>query len=132
MPLISIASVVVPAWQRDSDVELRVYALQSFVASPTNTVVPAGCPSEDESQSDNNYWSAPVTVDPVAKTATVAAISLFSTTDSDNPQARYAAYFYTTEGERICPFAEFANFSLPGDFTSTTWKDIAAAQGANI
>jgi hypothetical protein len=130
MAEISIASVSVPNWELGPDVQLRIYALQSFIAADA-TIVAAGTPSEDASQSGNFYQ--PVACSLSGSTLTVAACTLESTSDSqDNPSATYGAYFYTTEGQRIGAFAEFANFVLPAAPTSTTWEAIAIAQGGDL
>lgn len=126
MASISIASVSIPNWQLGPDVVLRIYSLESFVAAD-NSIVAAGIPSEDSSQNDNFF--EPVACSLSGTTLTIAACALLSTSDSlDNPAARYGAFFFTTEGQRIGAFAEFACFSLPASPTSTTWKAIAIAQ----
>ena len=126
MALISIASTTIPNWNVGSDVQLRIYPLQSFVAAD-GTIISAGIPSEDTSQNENFYLLVDCTL--VGTSLTIAACTLESTTDSqDNPSAEYGAYFFTTEGQRICAFAEYAAFSLPASPTSTTWSAIAVAQ----
>ncbi len=130
MATISIASVSVPNWELGSDVQLRIYPLQSFIAAD-GTIVAAGTPSEDAAQSGNFF--TPVTCTLTGTTLTIAACSLESTSDSqDNPSASYGAFFYTTEGQRIGAFAEFANFVLAAAPTSTSWSAIAVAQGGNL
>jgi hypothetical protein len=126
MATISIASVVIPNWQLGPDVVLRIYALQSFVAAD-NTIVAAGCPSDDASEGRNFFQ--PVTCTLSGTSLTISAFTLSSTTDAlDNAAAKYGAHFYTTEGQRIGAFAEFSTFFLPAASTSTTWKAIAVAQ----
>jgi hypothetical protein len=127
MPLITIATINLSGWQRDSDVQLRFYADQSFIASD-GTLVNAGNPSEDQTVSDNWFVAAPCTV--ASGVVTVPQVQLYSTLDSDTPNAHWQGWFYTAEGERICPFAEFAKFMLPATPTPTTWAAIAAAQSA--
>jgi hypothetical protein len=126
MALISIASISIPNWDLTSDVELRVYPLQSFIAAD-GSMIAAGIPSEDSSQNDNFFQRVPCTL--TGTTLAIAACALESTTDSqDNPSAQYGAYFFTSEGQRLGTFAEFATFSLPPAPTSTTWNAIAIAQ----
>jgi hypothetical protein len=125
MASITIASVAIPNWELGSDVQLRIYALASFVALD-NTIVAAGKPSEDTSESGNFYQPVACTLS--GTTLTIASCTLESTVDSqDNPSAMYGAWFFTTEGQRIGAFAEFAGFFLPASPTSTTWKAIAIA-----
>ena len=130
MAQINIALVAIPNWELGPDVLLRIYALQSFVAAD-GIIVAAGNPSEDAAQNCNFFQSVACTL--AGTTLTIAACTLESTTDSqDNPSATYGAWFYTTEGQRIGAFAEFATFSLPALPASTTWKAIAIAQGGNL
>jgi hypothetical protein len=130
MASISIASVAIPNWDLSSDVALRIFALQSFIAADGN-ILSAGTPSEDSTQNDNFYESVACTLS--GSTLTVAACTLESTTDSlDNPAAQYGAYFFTNEGQRIAAFAEFAAFALPASPASTTWKAIAIAQRGSL
>jgi hypothetical protein len=126
MATISIASVVIPNWQLGADVVLRVYALESFVAADT-TIVSAGCPSDDISEGQNFFQQVSCSLS--GTSLTLSALTLLSTTDSlDNAAAKYGAYFYTTEGQRLGAFAEFSTFFLPAAPSSTTWKAIAVAQ----
>lgn len=126
MASITIASVTVPNWELTSDVQLRLYALESFVAAD-GTLVAAGVPSEDCSQNNNFFQAVNCTLS--GTTLTIAACTLESTSDSmDNPEARYGAFFFTTEGQLIGAFGEFASFALPASPTSTTWGAIAVAQ----
>ena len=126
MASITIATVNIPNWELTSDVQLRVYALDSFEAAD-GTLVVAGVPSEDSSQNNNFFQAVSSTLS--GSTLTIASVTLESTTDSlDNPAARYGAYFFTTEGQFIGAFGEFASFSLPSSPTSTTWAAIAIAQ----
>jgi hypothetical protein len=126
MASISIASISIPNWNISSDVALRIYALQSFIAAD-GSMIAAGIPSEDSSQNDNFFESVPCTL--TGTTLAIAVCLLESTTDSqDNPSAQYGAYFFTTEGQRLGIFAEFAAFSLPASPVSTTWNAIAIAQ----
>jgi hypothetical protein len=130
MASITIASVALPNWQRDSDVQLRVYARSSFIASD-GTLVVQGCPDFDEAIAGNWFVSAVCTLS--GSTLTIPSITLISTTDSqDNPAAELSAYFYTNEGEQIGPFGAFAQFRLPASPTSTTWKNIQLAQGGTL
>lgn len=129
MASISIASATVPNWQLTSDVQLRVYALASFEASDGSLIV-AGCPTGDETVAANFFVTAACTLS--GTTLTIAALTLESTTDSDNPGATYGAYFFTTEGELIGPFGKFANFLLPASPTSTTWGAIELAQEGTL
>lgn len=126
MASITIASASVPNWELSSDVQLRIYPLQSFIAADS-TIEGAGTPSEDSTQNDNDYIAVNCTLS--GTTLTIASCTLESTTDSlDNPGAQYGAYFFTNEGQRLGVFAEFATFSLPASPTSTTWAAIAEAQ----
>jgi hypothetical protein len=130
MATITIATVNIPNWQLSSDVVLRIYALQPFEAAD-GTLVSAGIPSEDSSQSGNFFQSVACTL--TGTTLAIASCALESTTDSlDNPSAQYGAYFYTTEGQKLGAFAEFAAFTLPAAPTSTTWGAIAIAQGGSL
>ena len=130
MASISIASVSIPNWDLSSDVSLRIYPLQSFIAAD-GSIVAAGTPSEDSSQNNNFFQSVACTLS--GSTLAIAACTLESTTDSlDNPAAQYGAFFFTNEGQKIAAFAEFAAFSLPAAPTSTTWKDIAIAQRGSL
>jgi hypothetical protein len=126
MASITIASVNLPNWDLSSDVQLRIYALESFTAAD-NSVIAAGVPSEDVALSDNFFQAVACTLS--GTTLAIAGCTLESTTDSlDNPSAQYAAYFYTTEGQRIGAFAGFGAFILPATPASTTWAAIAVAQ----
>ena len=126
MATISIASAAVSNWVLPSDVVLRIYALQSFLAAD-NTLVAAGVPSGDASQNDNFFQAVSCALN--GTTLTVAACALESTTDAqDNPNAQYAACFFTNEGVRIGAFAQFAAFFLPASPNPTTWAAIALAQ----
>ena len=126
MASISIASASVPNWQQTSDVQLRIYPLQSFEAADGSLEV-QGSPSADVATAGNWFESVACTL--TGTTLTIAACSLESTTDSpDNPAATYGAFFYTTEGQQIGPFGAFAKFVLPATPTSTTWAAIEAAQ----
>lgn len=126
MAQVTIASVSIPNWQLSSDVQLRIYALQSFQAADA-TLVAAGVPSEDSAQNDNFYQAVACTL--TGTTLTIASCTLESTTDSlDNPSAQYGAFFFTTEGVKLGAFGEFAAFALPAAPTSTTWGAIAVAQ----
>lgn len=127
MASITIASATVPNWQLSNDVQLRIYALENFVAAD-NTDVVAGVPSEDAWQNANFYQAVTCTLS--GTTLTIASCTLESTVDSlSNPAAQYGAYFFTMEGQRIGAFGSFAAFSLPATPTSTTWYAIAIAQG---
>jgi hypothetical protein len=126
MALINIASVSIQNWDLSSDVVLRIYPLQSFVAAD-GSIIAAGNPSEDASQNGNFFQGVACTL--AGTTLSIVACTLESTTDSnDNPAAQYGAFFYTNEGQKIGAFAEFAAFSLPGTPVNTTWKDIAIWQ----
>ena len=126
MASISIASVTIPNWEIGSDVVLRIYALQPFVAAD-NTIVAAGVPSEDSSAASNFFQAVACAL--AGTSLTISACALESTTDSlDNPSAQYGAYFYTSGGQRIGAFAEFDSFSLPPSPINTTWAAIAAVQ----
>jgi hypothetical protein len=126
MASISIASVTIPNWEIGSDVVLRIYALQPFVAAD-NTIVAAGVPSEDSSAAANFFQAVNCTL--AGTSLTISACALASTTDSlDNASAQYGAFFYTSGGQRIGAFAEFGAFCLPSLPTNTTWAAIAAAQ----
>lgn len=126
MASISIASVAIPNWELGPDVQLRIYALENFIAADSS-IVPAGVPSEDSSQNNNFFESVACTLS--GTTLTIAACTLESTIDSqDNPAAQYAAYFFTIEAQNLGAFGEFAAFSLPSSPTSTTWAAIALAQ----
>jgi hypothetical protein len=130
MATITIASATLNNWQHSSDVALRIYALQSFVAAD-GSMIAAGVPSEDSSENSTFFQSVACTL--AGSTLSIAACTLLSTTDSlDLASAQYSAWFFTTEGQRICPFAEFAAFALPSSPTSTTWKDIAIAQRGSL
>ncbi len=130
MASITIASASVPNWELPSDVQLRIYPLQSFLAADS-TIESAGVPSEDATQSGNDF--IPVACTLSGTTLTIASCVLESTTDSlDNPAAQYGAFFYTTEGQKIGGFAEFTSFALPSSPTSTTWAAIAEAQGDSL
>ena len=130
MASITIASVNTPNWDLTSDVVLRIYPLQSFIAAD-GTMIAAGIPSEDSAQNNNFYQSVACSLS--GTTLTIASCTLESTTDSqDNPSAQYSAYFFTTEGQRLGCFAEFAAFSLPAAPTSTTWNAIAIAQRGSL
>jgi len=130
MASISIAAISIPNWELGSDVQLRIYPLQSFIAAD-DTIEAAGIPSEDSSQSDNFFLPVACTLS--GTTLAIASCTLESTTDSlDNPSATYGAYFYTTEGQRIAAFGEFASFVLPSAPTNTTWQAIAVAQGGSL
>jgi hypothetical protein len=127
MAAITIASASIPNWQRDSDVQLRIYALQSFVTAD-NSLIAQGTPAFDENVAGNFFVPAACSLS--GTTLTIASVALPSTTDSlDNPSATYGAYFYTTEGEQIGAFGAFARFVLPAAPTSTTWAAIQMAQG---
>ena len=130
MASISIASVSIPNWQRDSDVQLRVYPLASFEAAD-GAIVAQGTPSQDQTVAGNFYTAAACTLS--GTTLSIASLTLESTTDSlDNPAATYGAFFYTAEGEQICPFGNFSNFVLPAAPTSTTWAAIELAQAGTL
>jgi hypothetical protein len=126
MASITIAAAAIYNWQLGSDVQLRIYALESFYAADGFEVA-AGNPSEDADASSNFYGVVACTVS--GSQLNIPSFTLESTTDSPtNPSARYGAYFYTLEGQRIGPFGEFASFSLPSTPTSTTWGAIEEAQ----
>jgi hypothetical protein len=130
MASISIASVSINNWELGPDVQLRIYALQSFVSADGN-LNPAGIPSEDSSQNDNFYQAVACTL--AGTTLTIAACTLESTTDSlDDPSAQYGAFFFTTEGQNLGAFAQFAAFSLPAAPANTTWEAIAIAQRGTL
>lgn len=130
MAVISVAPISIANWELGSDVQLRIYALSSFLAAD-NSIVSAGVPSEDSTVAGTFFQPVACTVN--GTTLSIAAFTLESTTDSlDNPAAQYGAYFYTTEGQRIAAFAEFAAFSLPNLPSSTTWTAIATAQKGNL
>jgi hypothetical protein len=127
MAVISIASAALSNWELGPDVQLRIYALESFVSADGNLNA-AGVPSQDSSQNDNFFQAVSCTQS--GTTLTIAACTLESTIDSlDNPSAQYGAYFFTNEGQNLGVFAEFAAFVLPAAPTSTTWEAIAVAQG---
>ncbi|MGO8759323.1 MAG: hypothetical protein ACLQG3_14485 [Terracidiphilus sp.] len=127
MASIGIASASINNWELGADVQLRIYALESFVAAD-NSIVNAGVPSEDSAQNDNFFQSVACTL--TGTTLAIAACTLESTMDSvDNPSAEYGAFFFTIEGQNLGAFAEFAAFRLPATPTSTTWAAIAQAQG---
>ena len=126
MASISIASAAIPNWELSSDVQLRIYPLQNFVAADS-TIEDAGTPGEDASVNSNNYEAVSCTLS--GTTLTIAACTLESTVDSPtNPSAAYGAYFFTNEGQRIGAFGAFSSFFLPATPTSTTWAAIALAQ----
>jgi hypothetical protein len=132
MAAVIIAATSIYNWELASDVELRIYALQSFWGSDGYEVV-AGNPSEDSSDNDLFFAIAACTFGgPGSGTLNIAAITLESTTDSSNPNATYAAYFYTLEGQRLAVFGEFGSFALPPTPNSTTWGAVAAAQGSTL
>lgn len=125
MPLITIASVTIPNWQRDSDVELRLFADASFSAQSGDLIV-QGDPSENAEKSDNFFVRAACTLS--GTSLTIASVQLDSTLDSDVPSCHWQAWFFTPDGVRIGAFGEFQRFVLPASPTSTTWAAIAAAQ----
>ena len=127
MAQISIAAAAISNWELGPDVQLRIYALESFVSADGNLNA-AGVPSEDSSQNDNFFQAVTCTLS--GTTLSIAPCTLESTTDSlDNPSAKYGAFFFTNEGQNLGEFAEFAAFALPASPAGTTWKDIAMAQG---
>jgi hypothetical protein len=127
MAVITIASATLPNWELSSDVVLRIYPLESFISADSN-LNEAGIPSEDAAQ-NNNYFQA-VSCTLSGTTLTIASCTLESTTDSpDNPTAKYGAYFFTSEGQNLGAFAQFAAFALPASPTSTSWHAIAVADG---
>jgi hypothetical protein len=130
MASVTIASGTVNNWQLGSDVQLRVYPLESFLAADSSYEA-QGTPSEDATQNDNFYIAVACMVS--GSVLTIASCTLESTTDSlTNPAAQYGAYFFTTEGQRIGAFGAFSAFSLPASPTSTTWAAIAEAQGGTL
>jgi len=130
MASVTIASANVLNWQLGPDVELRIYALESFTSADGN-LIPAGVPSEDVAQNSNFFEAVGCTLS--GTTLTIASCTLESTTDSlDNQAAQYGAYFFTNEGQRIGAFGEFAAFALPAAPTSTTWAAIAQAQETSL
>ena len=99
-----------------------------FASDGTDLV--AGCPSDDEANGSNFYGKIVCTV--ADAVLTIPETVLESTTDSeDNPGARYGAWFYTSEGERLGPFGQFQRFALPPTPTSTSWPAIEAAQAGS-
>lgn len=127
MAVITIASAVVPSWNAGSDVQLRIYALENFIAADGAMLI--GGPVSSDSSLDGNFCIE-IGCTLSGALLTIASFPIESTTDSqDNPSATYGAYFFTNEGEMICPFGEFASFQLPSSPTSTTWQAIALAQG---
>jgi hypothetical protein len=130
MASVTVAAASIPNWELSPDVQLRIYPLQNFVAAD-NTIESAGVPSEDAVEAANNYVAVACTL--LGSTLTIASCVLKSTTDSlDNPGALYGAFFYTTEGEKIGAFAQFATFALPNSPASTTWAAIAQAQKGTL
>lgn len=131
MPLITIASIVLPNWQHTiTTVQLRVFADQSFRASD-NTLIQRG------SINDGGFYKAfTCTVNTSAKTITIpssGSATLYSTRDSDQPSARYSAYFWdTTTDTLIQSFDDFVGFQLPAEPVSTTWDAIRTFNLAGI
>ena len=100
-------------------VEMRVYALQGFVASD-GTIVPPGTPG-----SGNFYTRAGVSV--ISGVAYIPSVTLQSTTDAQSTadrQARYYAGFYSASGAFLDGFDGLTNFQLPATPTSTGWAAI--------
>jgi hypothetical protein len=130
MALITIAGASIPNWEGGSDVVLRIYPLSSFQAAD-GTLEMQGTPGDDEAASSNFY--IPVACTLSGTTLSIASCTLESTADSlDNPAARYGAFFYTNEGEKIAPFGQFASFVLPASPTSTTWDAVDQAQQGTL
>jgi|SRR5271157_2030179 len=123
MSLVTIAAYSLPNWQRDADVQLRVYPLQSFISSGDAAMLVGHPFTEDQSANDNLYIPAACTL--AAGVLSIASLQLEATVDSETPTARYAAAFFTLEGEFICFFGEFASFAVPPLPNTTTWVGIA-------
>lgn len=119
MGSVTISSIIIPGWQRSgSDVELRIYVDEDYLASD-GTLVVAGNPG-------NNlvYKTFVCTINTTLKTNTISAGSLFSTTDGrDRQTSRYSAYFFsTTTNSIIEPF--LLQFKLSPTPSTQTWEDI--------
>lgn len=128
MSLISISQVVVPNWQSSiTTVQLRIYCDQSF-RDTTGALVEQG------GIGTNFYKAATCSVNTTNKTITIpssGSLSLYSTTDSDRPGARYSAYFWDTTNDCLIEaFDDFVGFQLPP--TVTTWEAIRTYNLAGI
>jgi hypothetical protein len=135
---ISVASRTIQNWQyTTSNVQLRIYANKAFITSDGRPVLP-GSPN-----GGNVYKTLTCTVvtdGAGGYTLTIPAFTLDSTTDAQDPPgmtATYSAWFYTTTGRQIAPFAGFESFRiLPVYATNPTswalirnggvWKSSAA------
>jgi hypothetical protein len=127
MPLITIASVIIPNWQGNtSGIALRIYANAPFTAQ-TGTLYPIGLPNNAASLG-TFFQSIACTV--ASGSLTIPAVTLDSTTDSpDNPATSYSALLFDgASGKVIEPFGTFAAFALPATPASTTWAQIFLAE----
>jgi hypothetical protein len=101
---------------------LRLYALQSFTANPSNEIIQASTPG-----SGNFYKQYGCSV--ISNTLYIPEISVESTYDAGNPgeqSARWFAGFYLPTGALIGAYQRFDQFTLANTPTTQTWAQILA------
>lgn len=127
---IQVSSITLQNWQDShSAVELRIYANDDFVDA-------AGFPHlHGAPGSSLNFQRVTCAVNAGAKTLTIPAFTITSTTDAqDNTLATYYAAFYTINNALIQVYAGFNDFRVPALYyspsgcspsgTCVTWADI--------
>jgi len=129
---IQVQQYTIEGWQDTrTNIELWIFANESFLTADGKSVL-RGDPSNKLV-----FKRVACTVNLGAKTLTIAAFSIDSTTDSvTNPYATYSAWFYTATGSAIAPYGEWSQFRVPSEIASNsgcgptglcaTWADIAA------
>lgn len=127
---LSVQSHTISNWQAAyPNVELWIFTSDNFIDALGQAHLPSS------PQNKINFQRVPCTVNAVAKTLTISAFTLTSTLDArDNTLATYSAWFYTTTGTQIAPFAGFDSFSVPVTIisasgcspvgTCATWADL--------
>lgn len=117
---ITVSSQQVPNVQT-SVTSLRIFCNRAFITSD-------GKPIQQSSPDDGTFYlSVPVSM--VGTTATIASFTLDSTTNGRNfTGARYSAFFYDADGNKVAAYQPFSNFAVPPLFdsgTTATWTQIA-------
>lgn len=128
---ITVSSQQVPNVQTNV-ASLRIFCNRAFI---TGGSTGAGKPIQQSNPDEGGFYlSVPVSM--VGTTATIASFIIDSTTDGRNfTGARYTAYFYDSDGNKIAPYQPFSNFAVPPVFdtgTTASWTQIAVFNTSGV
>jgi len=128
---ITVSSQAVPNVQ-STVTTLRIFCNRAFI---TGGSTGAGKPIQQGSPEDGIFYlSVPVSMS--GTTATISSFTIDSTTNGRNfTGARYSAYFYDADGNKVAAYQPFTNFAVPPSFdtgTTASWTQIAVFNTSGV